>query len=158
MFLTISDIDLGVSVEFEQERQALSCVEAWNLACLLSCKWGVRPLVELDLEPAAFFLEDAIGVSVPFCVVTQYSWFHLNRCRGIRPYLEWMGKSVSWHCGTTHEGFCRVSMRDRPPLEVQRERRDSFPDKAGELTLISRRGGAKGLRLRCAGKLGVPLE
>ena len=38
VFLTISDIDLGVSVEYEQERQALSCVEAWNLACPLSCK------------------------------------------------------------------------------------------------------------------------
>ena len=38
VFLTISDIDLGVSVEYEQERQALSCVEAWTLACPLSCK------------------------------------------------------------------------------------------------------------------------
>ena len=35
-FLSISDIDLTVSVEFEQGRQASSCVEALNLACLLS--------------------------------------------------------------------------------------------------------------------------
>ena len=67
VFLTISDIDLGVSVEYEQERQALSCVEAWNLACLLSCKWGVRPLVELDLEPVAFFGGCNRGVSALSC-------------------------------------------------------------------------------------------
>ena len=36
-FLSISDIDLGVSVEFEQGSQALSFVEAWNSACLSSC-------------------------------------------------------------------------------------------------------------------------
>ena len=53
-FLSISDINLGVSVEFEQGSQASSCVETWNSACLSSCEWGVRPLVELDLEPAAF--------------------------------------------------------------------------------------------------------
>ena len=38
--LSISDMDLGVSVEFEQGRQASPCVEAWNSACLSSCKWG----------------------------------------------------------------------------------------------------------------------
>ena len=48
-FISISDIDLGVSVEFEQGRQALSCVETWNSDCLLSWEWGVKPLVELDL-------------------------------------------------------------------------------------------------------------
>ena len=35
-FLSISDTDLTVSVEFEQGRQTLSCVEALNLACLLN--------------------------------------------------------------------------------------------------------------------------
>ena len=48
-FLSIPDIDLGVSVEFEQGRQASSCVEAWNSDCLLSWEWGVKPLAELDL-------------------------------------------------------------------------------------------------------------
>ena len=53
-FFSISDIDLSFSVEFEQGRQIWSYVEAWNLACLSICEWGVRPLVELNLEPAAF--------------------------------------------------------------------------------------------------------
>ena len=64
-FLSISDINLGVSVEFEQGSQASSCVEAWNSACLSSCEWGVRPLVELDLEPAAFSGGCNRGVSGP---------------------------------------------------------------------------------------------
>ena len=37
-FLSISDTDLMVSVEFEQGRQASSCVEALNSAFLLSCQ------------------------------------------------------------------------------------------------------------------------
>ena len=98
-FLSISDIDLGVSVNVEQGRQSWSCVEAWNSACLSSCEWGVRPLVELDLESVAFSRGCNQGVSAHSCV-TQYSGLHSNRCRGIRPYVEWMGKSVSpglWH-------------------------------------------------------------
>ena len=41
-----------------------------------------------------FFTKDG------FNVFSWYSGFHSNRCRGIRPYLEWMGKSVPlglWH-------------------------------------------------------------
>ena len=53
-FLSISDINLRVSVEFEQGRQASSCVEAWSSTSLSSCEWGVRPLAELYLEPVAF--------------------------------------------------------------------------------------------------------
>ena len=37
-FLSISDTDLTVSVEFKQGRQASSCVEALNSAFLLSCE------------------------------------------------------------------------------------------------------------------------
>ena len=44
-FLSISDIDLGVSAELEHESQASSCVEAWNSAYLSRCSWGVRSLV-----------------------------------------------------------------------------------------------------------------
>ena len=66
-FLSISDINLGVSVEFEQGSQASSCVETWNSACLSSCEWGVRPLVELDLEPAAFSGGCNRGVSALSC-------------------------------------------------------------------------------------------
>ena len=61
---------------------------------------GMSGLMSSWIWNLQLFLEYATSVSVPFHVVTQYSWFHLNQCRGIRPYLEWMGKSVSlalWH-------------------------------------------------------------
>ena len=63
-FLFISEIDVRDSVELKQRSQVSSCVEAWNFACLSSYSWGVRPLVELHLEPAAF-LKDATRGSVP---------------------------------------------------------------------------------------------
>ena len=61
---------------------------------------GVSGLLSSWIWKLRLFLEDAPGVSVPLRVVTQYSGFHSNQCRGIRPYVEWMGKSVSlglWH-------------------------------------------------------------
>ena len=66
-FLSISDIDLGVSAYLEQESQASSCVEAWNSAYLSSCSWDVRPLVELCLEPATFSTGRNRCVSAPLC-------------------------------------------------------------------------------------------
>ena len=54
VFLSISDFNRRVFAELEQESQALSCVEKWNSACVLSCSRGDRPLVQLYLEPAAF--------------------------------------------------------------------------------------------------------
>ena len=53
-FLSISDIGLGVPAELKQGSQASSSVEARNSTCLSSCSWGVRPLVDLYLEPATF--------------------------------------------------------------------------------------------------------
>ena len=65
-------------MEFEQGRQASSCVEELNSACLLSSSWGDRLLVEY-IWNLRLFPEDATGVSVPLCVVTQYLGFHLNQ-------------------------------------------------------------------------------
>ena len=65
MFLSISDINLGVSSDLEQGAQASSFVEAWNSDCLFSCSWGIRPLVELYLEPSAFSGGCNRGVSAP---------------------------------------------------------------------------------------------
>ena len=42
-FLSISDSDPRVPAELGQERQASSCVEAWNSACLSRCARGDRP-------------------------------------------------------------------------------------------------------------------
>ena len=54
MFLSISDFNRSVSAELEQESQASSCVEACNSACLTTCSWSDRLLVELYLEPEGF--------------------------------------------------------------------------------------------------------
>ena len=67
MFLSIYDFDCRVSEELEQESQASACVEEWNYACLSSCSQGDRPLVELYLEPPAFFRTMQLGVSAPSC-------------------------------------------------------------------------------------------
>ena len=67
-FLSISDVDLGVSVELEKGSQAMSCDEAWNSSCLSSCSCCVRPLVKVDLAPVAFSGVCNQGVSAPsFC-------------------------------------------------------------------------------------------
>ena len=65
VFLSISDIDRGVSSDLEQGAQASSFVEAWNSDCLFSCSWGIRPLVELYLELSAFSGGCNRGVSAP---------------------------------------------------------------------------------------------
>ena len=63
--------------------------------------------------------------------------------------------------------FQNVARPTRFPLEFQcetglllgcNEKINPFSDKAGELTLMLRSGGEKGLRLSCARSLGVPLE
>ena len=47
MFLSSSDMDIGVPMEIPLGNLTLSRVEAWNSASLLRCKRGVRPPVEL---------------------------------------------------------------------------------------------------------------
>ena len=74
-FLSISNINLGVSAELKQRSQALSCVEAWNSPSLSSCSWGFRPLVN-SIWNLHLFPEDANRVSVPLHVVTSSSGLH----------------------------------------------------------------------------------
>jgi len=85
-------------VEFEQGRQASSCVEAWNSGSVSSCEWGVSPLVELHLELVAFYGECNLGVSAPWCY---------NSIVGV-PFKSGLissgwGNWCLWDCGTTHE-------------------------------------------------------
>ena len=68
-------LHFGVSAELEQGSQASSCVEARNLACLLSCSWSDRSLVELYLEHVAFS-RGCNRVSLPLRVVTSSSGLH----------------------------------------------------------------------------------
>ena len=47
-FLSCSDMDLGMCLQFQTGSQVSICVEALNSAFLSSCKRGFRPPVELN--------------------------------------------------------------------------------------------------------------
>ena len=98
-FLSISDFNCRVSAELEQESQASSCVEAWNSACLSSCSWGDRPLVELYLGPADFSVRCNWGVNSPLCCnfILRVTFKEVPRHQELSLVT---GKSVSlgiWH-------------------------------------------------------------
>ena len=141
-FLFSSDMDLGVPMEFQQGSQASSCVETWNSASLSTCKRGVRLPVEWT-QGAGAFSRGSMGLSpLPSCFESIF-WVPVKSMQGNQAYLEWIGKRGlfelrhdSWECA-------RVSRGDRPPPEGRWQHRDSFPDKAGKLNLISIRGGGK---------------
>ena len=66
-FLSHSDMDLVVCLQFQTGSQVLTCVEAWNSAFLSSCKRGFRPPVEMNWGRGDF-LKFATRVSVlPSC-------------------------------------------------------------------------------------------
>ena len=98
-FLSISDINLGVSVQSEQGRQALSCVEAWNWACLSSCEWGVRPLVELYLEPVASSGGCNQSVSAPSCcnLILGIPFESLQGHQALYRVMRKLVSLVLWH-------------------------------------------------------------
>ena len=54
--------------------------------------------------------------------------------------------------------FLSTFLWQAPPLEMQWEPRESFPDEAKKGTLISNCGVQNGALLSFAGTLGVPLE
>ena len=125
-FLSFSDVDLGVCLQFQTGSQVSSYVEAWNSAFLSSCKRGFRLPVELNWGPGAF-LKFATRVSVlPSCceLILGVPFESVQRNQ---PHLEWRGKSVSLDLWQTHRSS-PVSRRDRPPFEVRRGLRHSFPD------------------------------
>ena len=132
------DMDLGVPMEFQQGSQAPSRVEIWNSASLSRFQRGVRLPVEWTQGSKAFS-RSATGL----CVLSGSSGFQSSPCRGIR--LIWSGWGNRGLFKLRHDswGCARVSRGDRPPPEGRWQHRDSFPDKAGKLTLISIRGGGK---------------
>ena len=66
-FLSHSDMDLVVCLQFQTGSQVSTCVKECNSAFLSSCKRVFRPPVELNWGPGAF-LEFSPGVSVlPSC-------------------------------------------------------------------------------------------
>ena len=77
-------------------------------------------------------------MSVPLRVVTSSLGLNLKRCPGIRTFLEWTGKSVSfrmWH--VPRHFLSRFNVRLASSGGVM-GRSGSLPDKAGESTLMSR--------------------
>ena len=53
-------------------------------------------------------------------------------------YLEWIGTLVSFEMMVRHLEFLSTFKLRPPPFEVRWECRDSFPDEAGQGTLILR--------------------
>ena len=53
-FLSCSDMDLGVCLQFQTGSLVSICVEAWNSAFLLSCKRGFRLPVKMNWGPEDF--------------------------------------------------------------------------------------------------------
>ena len=93
------------------ERQAGSCVEAWNSACRSNCSRGDRPLVELYLE-ATGFSGRCTGVSGPLRVATSSTGLHPKRYPGIQ-FLSRANRDI---------GVLRnVASTKRPCLEFLRE-------------------------------------
>ena len=107
-FLFIFDHDFGFSSELEPGTQSLSCVEAWNSACLSSCSCGVMPLVKLYLEPAAFSGGCNRG-SVPLRVVLHPHGYIRRGARALGLTLSGRGNRCLSECGTIPEASSRVS-------------------------------------------------
>ena len=71
--------------------------------------------------------------------------------QGKQVSLEWTETSgVPWNCGKTLEFLSPFLLR-APPLEMRRERRESFPDEAGKGSLISNYEAEMGLLWMWAG-------
>ena len=47
--------------ELGEESQDSSCVEEWKSACISSCSWGDRPLVELYAQASSAFRTPTAG-------------------------------------------------------------------------------------------------
>ena len=127
--------------------------------CLpLSCSRGDRPLVEMYLEPVAFFWMMQLGCQCPFVLwLHPQGYIRRGACTSGLILIGW-GNWCLLECGMTQEASSGVSVWARPPPEVKREGRDPFPDEAWKLILMSRSGGEKGLRFSAAGKLSVLLS
>ena len=78
---------------FQTGSQVSTCMEARNSAFLSSCEQGFRPPAELNLGPGALFGLAARASELPSCCELILG-SHSNRCKEIRPDLEWMGKYV----------------------------------------------------------------
>ena len=128
-FLSSVDMDFGVPIEFQQGSQASSLMETCKFAFLSSWKISVRLPVEFTWASVAFS-RGATGLShVPSCFESILGVI-IKSVQGNHVYLGWTGTSWSFRMVARPLEFLS-SFKLRPPLiEVRRERRYSFPDKA----------------------------
>lgn len=141
MVLSSCERDLGVPIECQYGNQALTRFEAWDATLLSRCKRAVRPPVEFR-RGLVLFLKLQRGSQNSVHVARGSLGFHLSRCRGIRPFLELRGNSVSFRLVAGTSGFLSSFNRsDIPTLEVRVERGDSSQVEVGESALISSGGG-----------------
>ena len=144
-FIYISDSDRTVPAELGKESQAFSCVEERNSACLSSSSRDDRTLVDLCLESACFSVL-CMGMSVPLRVVHSSTGLHSKRCPGIG-FLLRADREIGVFPHVAPPTRLRLEFpRETASSEVRGEGREPLADKAGELTLLSRSGGEKGLR------------
>ena len=135
-FLCCSHMGLGLCIPFQTGSQVSTCVEAWNSAFLSSCQRGFRPPAELNLGPGALFELPTRASEISSCCELILG-LHLNRCKEIRPDVEWMGKYVAFELGKAPPGSPPVSSIYQHLLEVGWGRWHFFPRKAEQWTLIS---------------------
>ena len=144
-FIYISDSDRTVPAELGKESQAFSCVEERNSACLSSSSRDDRTLVDLCLESACFSVL-CMGMSVPLRVVHSSTGLLSKRCPGIG-FLLRADREIGVFPHVAPPTRLRLEFpRETASSEVRGEGREPLADKAGELTLLSRSGGEKGLR------------
>ena len=113
--------------------------EEGNPAGLSSCSGGLRPLVELRVEPAGL-CRRCTGVAVPLRVVPSLTGWPSKRCPGIG-FSSTADREIRVvQHGAPARGLSRISSRGRPHPEGRRAGREPLPDHAGESTLLSRTG------------------
>ena len=95
VFLSCSDVGLGLCMPFQTGSQISTCVEAWNSAFLSSCQRGFSPPAVLNFGTGALFTLANGTSELPSCCELILG-LHLNLFKEIRPDLEWMGKNVAF--------------------------------------------------------------
>ena len=143
-------MELGVFLESPQGSQSSSRMGACTCAFLPSCSTSVAlPFAWIKgsvafprgfparLSHEAFPRGFATGLShvPPWC--ESILGLKVDLVQGKQVTLEWTETSRGlWECGTTME-FLLPFLWRAPPLEMRRERRESFPEHALKGSLLS---------------------
>ena len=105
-FLSGGDSDVGLPLKVQLGSQALSVVEAWNLAFFQSqIVKGVSGLLSSSGKELELFQEDQQVNQASYPVVRGSSVSHWSWFRGIRTYLELRGTLVPFLLAARATGF-----------------------------------------------------